>query len=439
MPAFPHQLAPAASEATSYPPAPVTRRAVLATLAGAAVLPAVLPALAHPVAGLALPGPAAAPGPPVVPGDGRVQSQQEHSIQVISVSRLQAAARQLLPAGSYAYIHGGKGDEWTMAQNERQLRRLAFRPHRLAGFSQAAIGTSLLGHSLPLPLYVCPMGAQDFANRAADLASARAAAAVGAVYILSSASNKPLEEVARASGAGVRWFAIYLNTDPAVNRSLAQRARAAGYSALVLTVDSLGPGQSDAYLALGTPKSPTGGAGNFDPRFGGIGEAKNLKKDFSPADIGGLHEASGGLPVLVKGILRPEDATRCVEAGAAGIIVSNHGGRTLDGAPASITVLASIVKAVNGRVPVLFDSGVRRGTDIVRALALGAAAVGIGRPVLYGMALGGAAGATDVLRFFRQELLDALLLVGAPRIQDLSPDFLEPQNPDAWRGGPAPG
>ena len=424
MRAVPHQSALAISEAASYPPAPVTRRAVLATLAGAAVLPA----LAQTGAGAAPSSTPAAPGPPAAPrvlGDGRTQSQQEHSIQVISVSRLQGAARQLLPAGAYAYIQGGKGDEWTMAQNESQLRRLAFRPHRLAGFSQAAIGTSLLGHALPLPLYVCPMGAQDFANRAAELASARAAAAVGAVYILSSASNKPLEEVAQASGTGVRWFAIYLNTDPAVNRRLAQRARAAGYSALVMTVDSLGPGQSDAYLALGAPKSPTSGTGNFDPRFGGIGEFQNLKKDFTPADIGLLRDASGGLPVLVKGILRPEDATRCVEAGAAGIIVSNHGGRTLDGAPAAITVLAAIVKAANGRVPVLFDSGVRRGTDIVRALALGAAAVGIGRPVLYGLALGGAAGATDVLRFFRQELLDALLLVGAPRIQDLSPDLLE--------------
>jgi len=128
---------------------------------------------------------------------------------------------------------------------------------------------------------------------------------------------------------------------------------------------------------------------------------------------------------LVKGLLRPEDARRCIDAGASGVIVSNHGGRTLDGAPAAITVLASVVKAANGRVPVLFDSGVRRGTDIVRALSLGAAAVGIGRPVLYALALGGGPGVTSVLQFFQRELSAAMLLVGAKRVGDLSPEFLE--------------
>ena len=254
---------------------------------------------------------------------------------------------------------------------------------------------------------------------------ARGAAEAGVLYLLSTASNRPLEEVARASGSGPRWFSLYMNKDEAVNRRLLQRARAAGYSAIVLTVDSLGPGQSDEYLALGAPKTAISGYGNFDPRFGGIGEFTQLKKDFSPADIGFIREASGGLPVLVKGLLRPEDARRSLDAGAAGIIVSNHGGRTLDGAPASISVLASIVKAVDGRAPVLFDSGVRRGIDVVRALALGATAVGIGRPVLYGMALGGTAGVKSVLQFFQQETAAAMLLVGAKNIKDLSPDFLE--------------
>lgn len=387
---------------------PMTRRTVLAGLTGAALLPGAAMALARPPA-----------------GSGRTQSRADQPLDVLNVGRLEEAAREILPPGAFEYIRGGAGDEWTLAQNEAALRGLPFRPHRLAGFEQADLGVRLLGHDLPVPFYVTPMGAQDFAHRGAEAASAGGAAALGALYVLSSASNKPLEAVAAASGSGPRWFALYMNKDQAVNRSLLGRARAAGYSAVVMTVDSLGPGQSDAYLALGAPKSPTAGYGNFDPRFGGAGVFSHNKKDFSPDDIGFLREASGGLPILVKGILRPEDAHRCIDAGASGVIVSNHGGRTLDGAPAAITVLASVVKAANGRVPVLFDSGVRRGTDIVRALSLGAAAVGIGRPVLYALALGGGPGVTSVLQFLERELGAAMLLVGAKRVGDLSPDFLE--------------
>ncbi len=395
-------------------PSPLfTRRSLLAGLTGAALLPGAATAMA-----------ASAPNEPAAK-EPLMQSRAEQPLHVLSAGRLEEAARQILPPGAFAYIQGGAGDEWTLRQNQAALRGLPLKPHRLAGFDQPDLRIRLLGHDLPAPFYVCPMGAQDFAHEDAELASARGTAAAGPLYVLSSASNKPLEEVAAASASGPRWFALYMNTDQTVNRRLVQRARAAGYSAVVMTVDSLGPGQSDAYLALGAPKTKSAGYGNYDPRFGGIGSPSRNKKDFSPDDIVFLHEASGGLPVLVKGILRPEDAARCVDAGAAGVIVSNHGGRTLDGAPTSIAVLAPIVKAVNGRVPVLMDSGIRRGIDAVRALSLGATAVGIGRPVLYAMAVGGAPGVTSVLEFFQKELSDAMLLVGAKRITDLSPDFLE--------------
>jgi len=204
---------------------PVTRRTVLAGLTGAALLPGAAAALARPPAG----------------SDGRTQSRADHPLDVLNAGRLEEAARKILPPGAFEYIRGGAGDEWTLAQNEIALRDLPFKPHRLAGFEQADLGVHLLGHDLPVPFYVTPMGAQDFAHRDAEAASAAGAAASGALYVLSSASNKPLEAVGAASGSGPRWFALYMNKDQAVNRSLLGRARAAGYSAIVMTVDSLGP------------------------------------------------------------------------------------------------------------------------------------------------------------------------------------------------------
>ena len=375
------------------------------------------------VAGAALAGPVSSASTPAPQAPLLDQSRAERALTIISPALTEADARAVMPAGAFEYVHGGAGDEWTMRRNIERLRAQTFRPRRLAGFSRADTSATLLGRALPVPIYVCPMGAQDIVHVEAELASARGAGEAGIAYMLSSASNRPLEEVARAVPDALRMFAIYLNTDLAVNRALAQRARSAGYTAIVMTVDSLGPGNSERYRAMGSPKSPSAGYGDFDPRRGGQGDFVKLKKDFSPADIGTLKEASG-LPVLVKGILRADDAERCLAAGAAGIVVSNHGGRTLDGAPAAIDVLGSVVDAVRGRAPVLFDSGVRRGEDIVRALALGATAVGVGRPVLDAMALGGSRGVADMLDWFKTDLATAMLLIGAARVRDLSRDSI---------------
>ena len=352
------------------------------------------------------------------------QPLNERSLAIVSPDRLAEQSRRVLPAGAWEYIHGAAGSEWTMRANRSALDSLAFRPHRLAGFAQADTRSTLLGVHVGAPLYVCPMGAQDFAHVDAELASVRAAGVAGVPYMLTSASNRSLEEVARVAPPSLlRMFAIYLNTDPAVNRALAARARAAGYRALVMTVDSLGPGNSDDYVAMGSPRTAASGFGNFDPARGGVGSFLNLKRDFTPADIDLLRQTSG-LPVVVKGILRADDAERAIVAGAAGVVVSNHGGRTLDGAMPAIDALPDVVRAVRGRVPVLFDSGVRRGADIVRALALGATAVGIGRPALDALALGGARGATDLLEWFQADLATQMLQVGARRIGDLNPDLI---------------
>lgn len=351
------------------------------------------------------------------------QSRADRALTIISPALLEQDAQAAMPEGAFAYVHGAAGDDWTLARNSERLRALALRPHRLVGFSAADTSATLLGRRVPAPLYVCPMGAQDIVHADAELASVRGAAAAQIPYMLSSASNKSLEQVAAAAPDALKLFALYLNQDWTVNRALARRARAAGFAAIVMTVDSLGPGASERYRQLGSPTSAQAGEGDYDAARGGIGNPQALKKDFAPADIGRLREACG-LPVIVKGVLRPEDAERSVAAGAAAVVVSNHGGRTLDGAPAAIDALGPIVHAVRSRVPVYFDSGVRRGADIVRALALGANAVGIGRPVLDALALGGAPGVTDLLNWFQADLATTMLLIGARRCSDISGEFL---------------
>jgi L-lactate oxidase len=231
-----------------------------------------------------------------------------------------------------------------------------------------------------------------------------------------------MEEIAKAT-TGPKWFQIYMNRDMELNRWLVQRAKAAGFSAIVLTADALGPGQSDAYIALGRPRDPSLTAGNHDPKYGGHGNFADQKRDLSFKDIDFLREASG-LPVLVKGVVQPDDIRESLAHGAAGIWVSNHGGRQMDGVPASISMLRGAVDAVQGRVPVLLDSGVRRGIDIFKALSLGATAVGIGRPALWGLIDGGSLGVKSVYAQLAFELKSAMLLSGVANVKDLNRDYL---------------
>jgi lactate oxidase len=202
-----------------------------------------------------------------------------------------------------------------------------------------------------------------------------------------------------------------------------QRAKAAGYSAVVLTADALGPGQSDDYIGLGRPRDPALTAGNHDPALGGHGEFRNQKRDLSFDDITFLREASG-LPVLVKGVVQPDDIRESLAHGAAGIWVSNHGGRQMDGGPASISMLRAAVDAVGGRVPVVLDSGIRRGIDIFKALSLGATAVGIGRPALWGLIDGGSLGVKSVYAQLAVELKSTMLMSGVAKVTELNRDNL---------------
>jgi lactate oxidase len=280
-----------------------------------------------------------------------------------------------------------------------------------------------LGHDLPFPMITPPAGVQGMIHVEAEVAGARGTGMAGTLYVSSGLATKKMEDIAQAT-PGPKWFQIYMNKDTEINRWLVQRAKAAGYSAIVLTADGIGAGLSDEFIRLGRPFPPDLQVpGSFDPAQGGHGNAWNLKRNLSYSDIGFLREASG-LPVLVKGLLRVEDVQQSLAAGAAAIWVSNHGGRQIDGVPATVSVLAAAVDAVQGRVPVIVDSGFRRGIDVFKGLALGATAVAIGRPVLWGLAVGGAPGVKSVYEHLVEELRAAMLLSGAAKIAEVDRKYV---------------
>ncbi len=350
-------------------------------------------------------------------------SSQEHAIKIVSVERLEGEARKIISPGRFA-VMGPSGDGWTYRENRRAFNDFPIMPRRLQNVDEKDIDlrTTLLGHDLAIPVFTCPTGQQGNFHVKAELPNAAGTGMAGSLFVASGASNRPMEEIARAT-TGPKWFQIYMNRDMEINRWLVQRAKAAGFSAIVLTADALGPGQSDDYIALGRPHDPALTPGNHDPALGGHGNFRDMKRNLSFSDISFLREASG-LPVLVKGVVQPDDIHQSLAEGAAAIWISNHGGRQMDGGPASISMLRAAVDAVGGRVPVILDSGVRRGIDIFRALSLGATAVGIGRPALWGLIAGGSQGVKDVYAQLAFELKSTMLLSGVAKVTNLNRDNL---------------
>jgi lactate oxidase len=361
--------------------------------------------------------------PPVPQADMPGASTEEHELKIVSVELLEDDARKILPPGRFAFM-GPAGDGWTYRENRRAFNDFPIMPRRLQGVDEKDIDlrTTLLGHDLSLPVFTCPTGGQGMIHVKGELPNAAGTGMAGTLFVASGASNRPMEEIAQAT-SGPKWFQIYMNRDMEINRWLVQRAKAAGYSAIVLTADALGPGQSDDFIKLGRPFPPDLKPGNHDPALGGRGNFRDMKRDLSFSDITFLREASG-LPVLVKGVDQADDIRQSLAAGAAAIWVSNHGGRQMDGVPASMSMLRAAVDAVGGRVPVLLDSGVRRGIDVFRALALGATAVGIGRPALWGLAAGGSLGVKSVYAQLTAELRSAMLLSGVGKVTNLNRDYL---------------
>jgi len=344
----------------------------------------------------------------------------------LDLALLEEEARRRIGELAYAYFAGGAESERLLADNVATWSRRRLHPRVLVDVSSVSPATTVLGAPVRSPFLVAPTAIQDLAHPEGEVATARGAAAAGTCMVLSSLATRPLEEVAAAAGGGVRWMQVYVLRDRARTAELVGRAAAAGYRALVLTVDAPVSGlrlrelRGDVHLPddLHLPNLSDGST--HRARQGGFMAlvSRELDPGLTFDDIGWLGGLAG-LPVVVKGVLRADDAARSVEAGAAAVIVSNHGARQLDDAPATADVLAGVVDAVDGRAEVYVDGGIRRAADAAKALALGAQGVLLGRPVLWALATGGADGVAGLLGWLEAELCRVMALCGAPTVADL--------------------
>jgi isopentenyl diphosphate isomerase/L-lactate dehydrogenase-like FMN-dependent dehydrogenase len=360
-----------------------------------------------------LPVPPRASFEPVLPADPNL----------INLGDYERVAAERLAPGPLAYFTGGAGDEISLRDNRAAFARQAIVPRVMRDVSSVDPSVELLGRRWPSPIFIAPTALQRMAHPDGELATARAAAARGVTMAVSTSSSTDLADIAAVGGP--RWFQVYLLADPGARRALVERAVAQGYEALVLTVDLARIGRRERDLRVSF-RIPEGVEIPNVAVAAGVAPSEVASVAFVDqmtwADLEWL--AGFGLPVIVKGILHPDDARLAVEHGAAAIGVSNHGGRQLDGAIASLDALPAVVDAVDGRVPVLLDGGVRRGTDVLVSLAIGATAVGVGRPVIWGLAVDGEAGVGNVLDLLRAEFENAMALAGAATCADLTPELL---------------
>src|SRR5262245_26911069 len=339
---------------------------------------------------------------------------------------LEGRARVLLPPGAFAFAAGGADDEITLDDNIAAWQRLRLRPRMLRDVTRIDTGTTVLGARIAAPLMVAPTGRHRLFHPEGERATARGAAAAGVPYVMATISTATIEEVATVRRAAPHWFQLYLPHDRGVTEGLVDRVAAAGFGAVVLTVDQpvygASPRAARAPLnaapdirAVNLPGQPVAAHGYGAAHSGSVTHPATFD------DLAWLVRRSP-VPVLVKGILRADDALRCVELGARGILVSNHGGRHLDATVASADALPEIAAAVGAKVEVFVDGGIRRGTDIVKALALGARAVLIGRPAVWGLALGGADGVREVFEHLRGELTRTMALCGVAKLTEVTRD-----------------
>ena len=331
------------------------------------------------------------------------------------------AALELLPREVFDYFDGGAGDEISRAEAETAWQRWRFAPRALVDVSTVRTDVELLGAALCNPFLVAPMASHALAHPDGEVATVRGANAAGALPIVSTRASRTLEEI--GASAGPWWFQVYVTQERAVTAGLIERAAAAGATALVLTGDTpyLGRKKRQGRLEPLTSEAALVNLGRHVPAGADPAAAIEQSRSVTESEIGWLARVSG-LPVLVKGILRPDDARRAVDAGAQGIVVSNHGGRQLDRAVASAAALRSVVGAVE--VPVLVDGGIRSGADALVALALGARAVLVGRPILWALAAGGAESVAAALAALRDDLEECMGLAGAINLDAVKEDLL---------------
>jgi lactate 2-monooxygenase len=360
----------------------------------------------------------------------------------ISLEHLEAQARQVLDARAYDYVAGGAGGERTMRANLEAFDRRRIVPRMLRDVGERDLSVRILDLELPAPLLLAPIGVQGILHRNAEVATGRAAASMGLPFCLSTVSSKSIEDVARAMGDAPRWFQLYWGKSRELTESFVRRAEAAGYGAVVVTLDTHMLAWRERDLENGYLPFLLGeGLANYtsDPVFQSM-LTRVPDDQRNQAVVGAWSRIFGNsrltwndlallrehtrLPIVVKGIQHPDDARHALDAGADAVIVSNHGGRQVDGAIAALDALPGIVEVIEGRVPVLFDSGIRRGSDVFKALALGAKAVLVGRPYAYGLAVGGEDGVRDVLMNLMADFDLTLGLSGYTKPGDLTREAL---------------
>jgi lactate 2-monooxygenase len=357
-----------------------------------------------------------------------------------SMSELEERARKVISPQSYSYIASGAATEETMQANAESFRRWRIVPRMLRDVSSRDLSVELFGTQFPAPVLLSPVGVQSIVHPDGEVASAKAAASLGIPFVLSSVASVNIEDVAAAMGNSPRWFQLYWPKDPELTRSFLGRADKAGYSAIVVTLDNALVGWRTRDLALKYLPFLLGPMANYfsDPVFR-TGLVVPPEEDLDAAimhfagvfadmtltwaNLASLREMTR-LPILVKGITHPDDALAAIDNDADGMVVSNHGGRQVDGAIAALDALPDVVDAVAGRVPILFDSGIRSGSDAFKALALGARAVLLARPYLWGLALAGERGVRHVLRSFLADLDLTFALSGCPALADCGTNAL---------------
>jgi L-lactate dehydrogenase (cytochrome) len=393
-------------------------------------------------------------------------SEAGRARRAVNIADLRALARRRLPAGVFDYVDGAAWDEVTKRRNESDLQSLQLRPRMLVGATDVDLSTTVLGRRVEIPLLGAPTGLTGLVHHEGEVGIAQAVHGAGGLYVLSSAASRTLEDVA-AGSPGPRWFQLYVGRDRGLAQALLERARATGYEAMVVTVDVARPGPRERDVRNGfivpprlTARTIVDGVrrprwtANFLSRPRILSEslllsvaqegqaasmAELIGRQFDPAlswrDIAWVQEHWDG-PLLIKGILRGDDARQAASLGLAGVIVSNHGGRQLDHATSTICALPEVVEAAGGDLEVYMDGGIRRGVDIIRALALGARGVLAGRALVYGLAAGGAAGARRAMEILVDELRLAMTLMGCPSVRELDPTWVTPAPPaevrSAW-------
>jgi len=344
--------------------------------------------------------------------------------EIITLEDAERFARELTPRTFFDFVQGGAGDEFTLRWNHERYQEIRLRPRVLNELGRLDTNVELFGCAMPSPILFAPTSSNRILHPEGELAVARGASLTGTTYVLSTLSNTPVEEVAQATRSPL-WFQIYLQVDLELTKDLMRRAEAAGARVHCLTVDSPVPGarsrEERARFRLPPGLDLPHVVKRREPGLFTLDQVVPIR--FVWSDVEALI-AHARVPVILKGIMTPADALIALKVGAGGILVSNHGGRALDTVPATIEVLPEIAEAVAGRVPVLVDGGIRRGTDVVKALALGAQAVLIGRPYLHGLAVGGAEGVAHIQRILLRELRMALALLGCRDLSAITPDVI---------------